>query len=148
MSFKPSWEFMDSKTTIYSFPQMIGEVTQTSAILQTRLTTTNEMPENGFDTAEALLAFDIAGVEGTAKFEIADNPKFKNSEVSPWLQATPDRDFIIKYRINGLKADTQYYVRVHYGPTTSRTKKGPVSEFSTLQPLDSEKPTSFVVTHA
>ncbi|MDO6604444.1 alkaline phosphatase D family protein [Arenibacter palladensis] len=146
LSFKPSWEFMDSKTTIYSFPQMIGEVTQTSAILQTRLTATNKIPENGFDTAEALLAFDIAGVEGTAKFEIADNPKFKNSEVSPWLQATPDRDFIIKYRINGLKADTQYYVRVHYGPTTSLTKKGPVSEFSTLQSLDSEKPTSFVVT--
>ncbi|MDO5970644.1 alkaline phosphatase D family protein [Flavivirga aquimarina] len=146
MSFTPAWESIDNTPSMYSFPQMIGEVTQSSAILQTRLTSQNKMPKNGFDSPEALLSYDIKGTLGTAKFEIADNPKFTKSKVSPWLQAIPDRDFIIKFKIDGLSADTDYFVRIHYGATISKTQTGPISKFSTLQTPDSEKPVSFVVT--
>lgn len=146
LSFKPTWGYIDKNPSIYSFPQMIGEVTQSSAILQTRLTSQNKMPEDGFDTAEALLSYDIQGVLGTAKFEIADNRQFRKAIVSPWLQAKPDRDYIIKFKIDKLRAGTEYFVRVHYGPTKSKTHTGPISKFATLQTSNSEKPVSFVVT--
>ncbi|MBU3024195.1 alkaline phosphatase D family protein [Zobellia galactanivorans] len=146
LSLKPPYEFIEHRSSIYSFPQMVGEVTQSSAILQTRLTSMNTMPENGFDSAEELLSYDIQGVRGFAKFELANNPKFKNAKASPWLEAIPDRDFIVKYKVDGLNADTPYFMRVRFGATPSKTQKGPVSQFSTLQTTDSEKPVSFVAT--
>lgn len=146
MSFTPVWKSMDNTPSMYSFPQMIGEVTQSSAILQTRLTCQNKMPKNGFDSPKALLSYDIQGTSGTAKFEIADNPEFIKSKSSPWLRATPDNDFVIKFRIEGLLADSNYFVRVHYGTNISKTQTGHISRFRTLQTADSEKPVSFVVT--
>ncbi len=146
LSFKPTWEYLDNNPSMYSFSQMIGEVSQSSAILQTRLTSGIKMPENGFDTSEELLSYDIQGVSAVAKFEIADNPKFKNAMVSPWLQAMPERDFILKFKIENLNSDTEYFMRVHFGDKQSKTKIGPISRFTTLQPPDSEKPVSFVVT--
>ncbi|WP_339710523.1 alkaline phosphatase D family protein [uncultured Kriegella sp.] len=146
LSLKPPYELIDDRPAMFSFPQMVGEVTQSTAILQTRLTSMNEMPKNGFDSAEALLSYDIHGTSGFAKFEVADNPKFKKAKTSPWLEATAERDFVVKYKIEGLNADTPYFMRVTFGPTSSKTGKGPTSQFSTLQTPDSEKPVSFVAT--
>lgn len=146
LSLKPPYEFMDNRTTMYSFPQMVGEVTESTALLQTRLTIINKMPENGFDSEKALLSYDIPGVAGFAKFEVADNLKFKKAKTSPWLRTTPDRDFIVKYKIDGLRPNTPYFMKVRFGTTTSKTQKGPISRFSTLQTSDSEEPVSFVVT--
>ncbi|MCK0156481.1 alkaline phosphatase D family protein [Cellulophaga sp. F20128] len=146
LSFKPTWEYLDKNPTMYSFPQMIGEVSQSSAILQTRLTSENKMPENGFDSAKELLSYDIKGTLGTANFEIADNPKFKRSKTSPWQETSPAKDFVIKHKVEELNPDTTYYVRVHYGTTTSKTKTGPISKFTTLQSINDEKQVSFVVT--
>lgn len=142
----PSWEYLGKTPSMYSFPQMIGEVSQSSAILQTRLTKENSMPEDGFSTAEALLAYDIDGTSGMAQFEIADNPKFRKAKISPWLKATSNNDFVVKFKIDQLDPDTKYYVRVHYGITELNTQTGPTSSFSTLQTPESEKPVSFVVT--
>lgn len=146
LSFKPPWKSLDRNSPMNSCPQMVGEVTQSSAILQTRLAGQNELPVNGFDSPEALLGHDIPGMQGMVQFEIADNPKFARARVSPWLHAKADRDFIVKYRIDGLSADSRYLVRVHFGSNKSNTQTGPVSEFCTLQSMDSEKPISFVVT--
>jgi len=127
----PSWEYLGKTPSMYSFPQMIGEVSQSSAILQTRLTKENSMPD---------------GTSGVAQFEIADNPKFRKAKTSPWLKATSNNDFVVKFKIDQLNPDTKYYVRVHYGITELNTQTGPTSSFSTLQTPESEKPVSFVVT--
>src|SRR5688572_779786 len=83
---------------------LAGEVTQTTAILQSRLTA---VPE--------LTGGDVAGAAGTGRFEIATNESFRDARQTPWLNATAEADFILKAYVDGLQPATTYYYRVVYG---------------------------------
>ncbi|MEO2024212.1 MAG: alkaline phosphatase D family protein, partial [Pirellulaceae bacterium] len=113
---------------------MVGEVTQTSAILQSRLTASN-----------ALVDGDVAGVSGVARFEYSTDKNFRESRKTDWLKAAAADDFIVKVQVAGLLPATQYFYRLVYGATEVAAKSGPVGTFRTLQKQTGVDEVSFVV---
>ncbi len=114
--------------------EMAGEVTTSSVILQSRLTAA-AMDRKG----------DVPGARGAARFEVADNPDFKNAILTRWLEAEPKRDYIIKVKVAGLKSGTLYHYRLIYGPESVNTKTGPARTFRTLPGAGVSTPVNFVV---
>ena len=113
---------------------MVGEVDQTSAILQSRLTTTSMLVDE-----------DVPGVAGFARFELSLSSDFNEILLSPWLKSRADSDFIVKHKISGLTPATRYFFRVVYGPDKFNTFTGPVGSFSTLQKRTGVEQVSFIV---
>ena len=113
---------------------MVGEVTQTSAILQSRLTAGTQLVDG-----------DVPGTAGIGRFEIADNNRFQNATVTQWMPAAAANDFILKTKLSDLKPDTIYSYRLVYGRSQTETQAGPVGTFRTLQTADGTRPVSFVV---
>ena len=75
---------------------LVGEVTPTTAILQTRLTA-SPRPVDG----------DVPGAAGVARFEIAHNETFENAQQTPWTFVTAEGDFIAKAKVDGLLPSTR-----------------------------------------
>ena len=67
---------------------MVGEVSQTSAILQTRLT-----------ASEKLVEGNVLGVAGFARFEIGITRELKEAKRTPWLKSQTHNDFIVKFKV-------------------------------------------------
>lgn len=101
--------------------EMAGEVTETSVILQSRLTLGDRLVEG-----------DLPGAPGVACFEIASKDTFEAARRTEWLQAQGERDFIVKVKVDGLKPGTRYYYRLVYGPSREQTQRGRVCTFRTL----------------
>lgn len=112
---------------------MAGEITQTSAILQARLT-----------KGDKLIHGDLPGHKGWAQFELSPNPDFQNPFVTGWQEAFAQDDYIIKAQVDLLLSNTKYYYRLVYGPSTQNVKRGPTCTFHTLPKEDIEKPFRFV----
>jgi hypothetical protein len=101
--------------------QMAGRVTENTAILQSRLTRGTELVDG-----------DLPGSPGTARFELATDPEFKKSRKTPWIEASPDRDYIVKAPVTGLRPATRHYWRVLYGPDRHHIAEGRTCSFKTL----------------
>ncbi len=114
--------------------EMAGEPTQTSVFLQTRLT-----------KGDQFIGGDIPGAEGTGRFELSRHVSFLESSVTPWQEAVPENDFIIRQQVEGLQPDTRYFYRLHYGPDTVNIRIGPTREFTTLPDTARPAPVSFAV---
>ncbi len=114
--------------------EMSGEVSATSVILQSRLTT------------QAVSATgDAPGVSGAARFEYATNPDFSASFFTDWLQATAQGDGVVKTKVHGLEPGSRYYYRLHYGLDKQQTEAGPTRSFRTHFPAKTVASHSFVV---
>ena len=87
---------------------MAGEVGETSAILQARLTDSDPFQDSHWEG--------VRGIEGWAYFEIADNAEFRDTRKLDWMEASPFTDFIVKVRATNLSRATRYHYRLHYGP--------------------------------
>ena len=114
--------------------QIAGEVTQTSVIVQSRLTTAmNETSEYA------------EGVEGTGCFEISTSPEFVNSFRTHWLKAEKQNDYIIRAQVAGLQPGTKYFWRVLYGENKDKAGFGRVCRFRTLGGKDEHRKVSLAV---
>jgi len=115
--------------------EMAGEVTTNSVILQSRLTTTDGWVDG-----------DLSGMPGVARFEISTNVDFGDVvEITNWIDATADRDYIVKTRVGGLTPGTQYFYRVIYGPDSEHVVIGPTRSFATHVGAGVEVETNFMV---
>lgn len=114
--------------------QIAGEVTQTSVIVQSRLTAA----VNG--TSE-----DIEGTEGVGCFEISTSPDFKNSFRTHWLKAEKQNDYIIRSQIVGLRPGTKYFWRLLYGKTKEEFTSSRICQFRTLGGEDERRKVSLAV---
>lgn len=114
--------------------EMTGEVSSDSAILQSRLTAT-KLDAQG----------DVPGAAGVARFEVADNPQFKNAFHTSWIKADPEYDYVIKTKVTGLRASTQYYYRLQYGTDKKGIVRGRTCSFKTHGGAKASVRTSFVV---
>ncbi|MCP4450927.1 MAG: alkaline phosphatase, partial [Planctomycetes bacterium] len=101
--------------------QMAGRVTETSVILQSRLTTGTQLVDG-----------DLAGAAGVAYFEVSTQQDFSPASRTEWLRATAGTDYILKRKITGLTPDTRYYYRLVYGPKAEDTATAPTCTFKTL----------------
>jgi alkaline phosphatase D len=102
--------------------QMAGEITDSTVLLQTRLTATRGLDANG----------DVPGAEGVACFEWSQSPEFKGAARTPWQQAESDRDYIVRAGLSGLEPATIYYYRVIFGVRQNAARSGPAGRFKTL----------------
>ena len=93
--------------------EMTGEVSSTSAIVQTRLTSVDRNVEG-----------DVPGASGVVRFEYADNKRFQQSQFTAWNSAVDASDYIVKAVLRNLKSDKRYYYRVHYGTDRKNTAAG------------------------
>jgi alkaline phosphatase/alkaline phosphatase D len=115
---------------------LAGEVTATSAILQTRLTAVPALNDRG----------EVPGAAGTGRFEIATAPDFKEARQTPWLQATAAGDFILRAHVDGLRPATTYHYRVVFGATADTAKPGAPASFKTLPDPRQAAAVDFILT--
>jgi len=114
--------------------EMAGEATPHSVILQSRLTAA--VPDESGD---------VPGAEGFALFEVSGENTFEASKFTPWQEAVPENDYIIKSPVGGLEPDTQYWYRLVFGSSPDSTSPGPARTFRTLPAPGDDKEVSFVV---
>jgi len=105
----------------HSQGEMAGHMTTNSVILQSRLTLTN-LPFNN----------DYLGCPGWACFEYCEKNKLDELKRTQWMEAKPDKDYIIKIRVGDLKPNTGYYYRLLYGLDRDTFRTGTWNEFMTL----------------
>ncbi|KLU06938.1 Alkaline phosphatase [Rhodopirellula islandica] len=114
---------------------MSGEVTSTSVLLQTRLTTQEGLDETG----------DLPGQTGTVRFEWSTSPNFESSQSSEPLSANRDNDFIARHKVSSLKPGTRYHFRVLASSPEGEQPLEPIGHFQTLPSEVSEAPIQFLV---
>lgn len=114
--------------------EMAGEVTESSVILQSRLTA-SKLDSNG----------DAPGRAGWGRFVISTDEDFRNSRKTPWMEAVAEKDFILKTKVDGLESGRPHYYRLEFGPEKTPTSKGRVCEFHTLTGASKSARSSFVV---
>ncbi len=115
--------------------EIAGEVTQTSVILQSRLT-----------ASDTLVHGDIPGAKGIAQFEWSEEKDFSNAKNSSWFITSEENDFIVKTKLSDLKEGTSYYYRLRYGRDSINSFIGASRSFRTLPNIESKQPVDFVVT--
>ncbi len=117
---------------------LAGEVTATSAILQTRLTARPGLDATG----------DVPGTPGFVRFELSTSEAFTNPRRTDWLPAQAASDHIVKAVIPDLKPATRYHYRVLYSNTAddARPHSSPRGSFQTLPAPTSAAPVNFVLT--
>jgi alkaline phosphatase D len=114
--------------------EMTGEVTKTSAILQSRLT-----------ASAGLVDGDAPGIAGVARFEISEREDFQTSRMTDWLHARAETDFIVKTKVAGLKPGARIYYRLIFGANEDAVQTGETCAFSALQGKHGDDDVSFVV---
>jgi alkaline phosphatase D len=117
--------------------EMAGEPTRTGVLLQSRLTRI----EGPYLDADQ----DVPGAEGTACFEYGTDPALAGARRTPWMQALPERDYILRARLEGLQSGTRYYYRLVFGESQAQLKNGPLRQFQTLSPVNSDSSVSFLM---
>ena len=113
---------------------MAGEVTETTVLLQARLTATAGKQGD-----------DVPGAPGVARFEYAANADFKDSRTTSWKTAAAEGDFIVCWKVAELQPDTVYHYRLHYGAEAGQAQPGPTATFRTHPGVSGSRPVSFVV---
>ncbi|TWU55614.1 beta-propeller fold lactonase family protein [Rubripirellula reticaptiva] len=114
---------------------MAGETTESSVLLQTRLTFGTELNEQG----------DLPGSVGAACFEWSLSEDLKNAMRTEFQLASPERDFIVRQKLTNLRPDTLYHYRAIYGESQSDAKAGPSCSFRTLPGGGVSRPVNFIV---
>lgn len=108
--------------------EMAGEVTASTVLLQSRLTA---IPGPELDAAG-----DLPGAAGVARFEWSEAADFHDARPTEWLDAAPERDFIVRARLEGLRPGTVYHYRLVFGESEGNTRVGPARRFKTLPAPD------------
>lgn len=116
---------------------LAGEVSDTSVLLQARLTSTDPMVDRHWSG--------IMGVKGVGRFEVSEGADFTRSRFTNWIEAVPEYDFIVKTKVSDLKPGTRYSYRLHYGPDRERTRTSSVGKLKTHAGPDAEDEVSFAV---
>jgi len=115
--------------------ELAGEVTATSVLLQSRLTS---LPGPKLDEAG-----DIPGMSGVACFEWHAAAAPTVVARTAWHKAEPERDYIVRAALTGLKPGTLYRYRLVFGVDEASARAGEWRKFKTLPDAKSEEPLSF-----
>lgn len=114
---------------------IVGEVTSSSALLQTRLTLGNELNDRG----------DLDGAAGIVRFELATDAEFTDQIQTPDLAVRADSDFIARAMVEQLQPATRYFYRAVYGRLKADRRTSSVGSFRTLPGKSSSDSVSFIV---
>ena len=112
---------------------LVGEVTDTTALAQVRLT-----------ESDVLVEGDVVGVDGVVVFMLireSDQKEISKVEVD----AVEDRDFIARAAFDDLEANTRYHIRTQIGTSPRSLRDGPSAQFKTHPGEAISEPVQFVV---
>lgn len=104
--------------------EMVGEVTQTSALMQARLTKDGKLRWG-----------DIPGDRKGGAFAISIRPDMSRAVRTAWQIAQPEQDYIIRAHVVGLQPNTRYYMVLLSGEQEKAPKAGAIASFQTLAEL-------------
>ncbi|MEZ6125152.1 MAG: alkaline phosphatase D family protein [Planctomycetaceae bacterium] len=115
--------------------ELSGEPTQTTVLLQTRLTAIPgpQLSSEG----------DVPGAAGVVCFEWGTTEQLTEAFRTDWQNATADHDFIVRTKLSGLIPGTEYFYRCVHGLSQDVVQTGPVRRFRTLPANDSRRSVSF-----
>jgi len=114
---------------------MSGEVTASSALVQTRLTATADLNDSG----------DMPGAKGVVAFAWSENPDLAIAQQTAFIPASAHHDFIVRAELTDLKSNTLYYYRAIYGPHADAVESGPICSFKTHPGATIDTDVSFIV---
>ena len=116
---------------------LAGEITSERVLLQTRLTA----------IAGPGLASDgdVPGSLGTVAFDYGERADFADAKRTYWEIVRPERDFIARAQITGLKPGTRYHYRLVFGADEASAKPGATGSFKTLPGAGSAAEVNFVM---
>jgi alkaline phosphatase/alkaline phosphatase D len=114
---------------------MSGEVTDSTALLQTRLTRALQLDSDG----------DLPGAEGVVCFLWATQEDFSDGALTGFQSAVASNDFIVRTELAGLKPNTTYFYRAVFRENESTTQLGPRCSFKTLLGGTIDAPVRFIV---
>ena len=112
---------------------MAGEVSDTSAIIQLRLTESDKLVDR-----------DVRGAWGIVEFSLSPKQIPGQSRLAV-ARALPHRDFIARVHFTGLLPGTEYVCSTRLGLDRKSLKDGPTIEFRTHPGADSSSQVRFVV---
>ncbi len=112
-----------------------GEVTASSALVQTRLTTTATLDVHG----------DLPGAKGVVAFAWGERPDLADAVQTEFIPASSHHDYTARAALNGLKPHTRYYFRAIYGPDSSTLQLGDICSFTTHPGPTIDTAVSFIV---
>ncbi|HEC44739.1 MAG TPA: hypothetical protein ENI20_18130 [Bacteroides sp.] len=135
----------EQNTNIYSLPLLVGEVSQSTAIFQSRLCALDTLIYKDIHDADGIYQTDMPGKKGIAMFEVSKDKSFTQSIKTGWIEANEEGDFIVKHKVSGLEPGTTYYYRLLYGRKSTNPKTSGVNKFSTLPSADSRTGTDFIM---
>lgn len=113
---------------------IVGEISEHTAILQTRLT-----------SSDTLINGELPGSTGLVRFEWSEDQLFGISSFSDTYQASANQDYIVKTKISDLTPGSRYFHRVHYGIDTTKMTVSEAGTFETLQGKEGEQGVSLIV---
>src|SRR6478735_8653831 len=90
-----------------------GEVTDTTAIILVRLTSTPGQDAKG----------NIPGREGEARLEYSPTESLASATHTNWQAANPKADWSIHFQLRDLKTATRYFYRVEYRTSPASTSE-------------------------
>ena len=132
----------------------IGEVTDHSAIVWTRLTAAAQAnpAELGKVPARQATDADIAalpgvtpGMTGDVSLEVSTQPNFTAAKQFPARRVAADTDFTHQWTLDGLQPATKYYLRVSAGNAAGQTTAQLDGSFTTAPPADKWQDLRFAV---
>ena len=114
---------------------MVGEVTDQSAILQTRLTRTDTLYKN-----------DVPGLAGMVRFVLGvEETLGEGTMETPWMSVDSTNDFIAKIKVDRLEPNQRYYYKAWYGTDTVHIRAGETGTFRTHPGPGRQDAVSFAV---
>lgn len=112
---------------------MVGEVTETSAIVQVRLTQSEHLIERDSPGASGIVEFRLAPLGGSGGEQVLS------------ARALPQRDFIARVRFGNLQPATRYRCTSRIGLTAASLRPGPRAQFRTLPGAQRAEAVSLVI---
>ena len=140
----------------------VGEVSESSAVIWTRLTAAEERRADGLEVkgrpdrtepGEEIKQLDpmdlhgsAPGAEGRIRLRYDSNVNFFDPVVTDWIEVDASTDFTHHFRLNGLTPATIYYYEVQTSDVAGTTQHRPVNgRFETAPPADEYATVTFTV---
>jgi len=133
--------------------ERVGEVTDRSAIIHTRLTGAPFRNNRGYSfpywthslsreqrltvqIPEGMTLADLegscSGKEGLARLHYATDPEVRSAKASEWMETGPGKDFSHQFRLEKLNPETRYYYAVEMKALSgNEVRRGAIGSFQT-----------------
>jgi alkaline phosphatase/alkaline phosphatase D len=119
---------------------MVGEVTTESALVQVRLTQSEELVEGDVPGAPGVVEFVVEAARQDVKENAGQGMPHRQV-----IEAAAERDFMVRAAFTGLLPGTEYVCRTRIGPDRENLRPGPQARFQTLPGPHANEPVQFVV---